>query len=128
MDGMHGRLGAARARPQTLGPARFSFLALTLILGSIGCRSVPVEVAAPTTDRLAVAPERVARVEAGRAIYTGPQKCARCHKPKPVSKYTADEWSNSILPRMSRKAKLTDVERQDVLNNILAASGEARSS
>jgi len=29
---------------------------------------------------------------------------------------------------MSRKAKLTDVERQDVLNYTLAASGEALSS
>jgi mono/diheme cytochrome c family protein len=104
------------------------FLALTVVLGLIGCRSVPVEVAAPTTDKLAIPPGQLARVEAGRAIYTGTQKCARCHKPKPVSDHTADEWSNSILPRMSRKAKLTDVERQDVLEYVLAANGKIHSS
>ena len=126
MHGMDGRFGAAPAR--TLEIARRSLLALTVVLGLIGCRSVPVEVAAPTTDRLAIPPGQRARVEAGHAIYTGAQKCARCHRPRPVSDYTADEWSDSILPRMSRKAKLTDVERQDVLEYVLAARGEARSS
>jgi hypothetical protein len=99
-----------------------------MVLGLIGCRSVPVEVAAPTTDKLAIPPGRLARVEAGRAIYTGAQKCARCHKPKPVSDYSFDEWSSSILPRMSKRAKLTDAQRQDVLDYVLAASAESRSS
>jgi hypothetical protein len=126
MHGMDGRFGAAP--PRGLEPARCSAVVLTVVLGLIGCRSVPVEVAAPTIDRLAIPAVRLARAEAGRAIYTSAQKCARCHKPKPVSDYTADDWSNSILPRMSKKAKLNDAERRDVFEYVLAATGVPRSS
>ncbi|HKI20683.1 MAG TPA: hypothetical protein VKA15_22525 [Isosphaeraceae bacterium] len=93
-----------------------------VVAGTIlGCRTVPVEVAAPEVERLHAPVARVGELETGRVIYTSRQKCAHCHRPKPVTDHTAAEWSETILPRMAKKAKLSDLERQYVLNYILTA-------
>jgi mono/diheme cytochrome c family protein len=87
----------------------------------LGCRAVPVELAAPEVQRLNAPIARVGELETGRVIYTSRQKCARCHQPKRVTDHTAADWSETILPRMAKKAKLSDLERQYVLNYILTA-------
>ena len=104
-----------------------------VVAGTIlGCRTVPVELAAPEVERLNAPVARVGELETGRVIYTSRQKCAHCHRPKPVTDHTAAEWSETILPREAKKAKLSDLERQYVLNYILTArsignqSAEAR--
>jgi hypothetical protein len=105
-----------------------------LLVGAMvaGCRSVAVELAAPEVARLNPPVARIGELESGRLIYTGRQKCARCHRPKPVTDHTAAEWSETILPRMAKKAKLSDLERKYVLNYILTArsignqTGDAR--
>jgi mono/diheme cytochrome c family protein len=88
---------------------------------TLGCRQVPVETAAPRTERIGAAQDQIARLEAGRSIYTDREKCARCHKPKPVADHNAEEWANSILPKMARKAKLSSSEYDEVLAYVLAA-------
>ncbi len=96
--------------------------ALILVMALfVGCRTVPIELAAPEVDRLNAPIARVKELEAGRALYTSRQKCARCHRPKTVTEFTAAEWTDKILPRMAKKAKLTDLERQYVLQYILTA-------
>jgi hypothetical protein len=93
-----------------------------VVAGTIlGCRTVPVELAAPEVERLHAPVARVGELETGRVIYTSRQKCAHCHRPKPVTDHTAVEWSETILPREAKKAKLSDLERQYVLNYILTA-------
>lgn len=87
-----------------------------------GCRHAPPEVAAPPVAALGV-PAGAAQLEAGRAVYLGESKCARCHHPKPVADYPTDEWTNTILPRMAKKSKLTAQEYDDVRAYILAAAG-----
>ncbi len=100
--------------------ARFGafFLAMALVTG---CRTVPIELAAPEVERLNAPVARVKELEAGRVLYTSRQKCARCHRPKTVTEFTAAAWADKILPRMAKKAKLTDIERQYVLQYILTA-------
>jgi hypothetical protein len=89
-----------------------TLLLFCICLGLVSCRQVPVDVAAP---RPQAADAASARLEAGRAIYVSPDRCASCHKPKPVSSYDAQEWSEKILPKMARKARLTPGEYADVL-------------
>jgi len=88
---------------------------------TLGCRTLSVELAAPEVARLNAPIARVGELETGRLLYTSRQKCARCHRPKPVTEHTAAEWTETIMPREAKRAKLTDVERQYVLNYILAA-------
>jgi hypothetical protein len=99
-------------------------LALTL---GYGCRSVPVDVAAPTVKRLEAPPSKVAQLETGRTIYTSEHKCARCHRPKSVVEHTPSEWTEQILPRMAQKAKLSALEREYLTAYVLAASEVRRS-
>jgi mono/diheme cytochrome c family protein len=91
------------------------------LIVTLGCRQVPVETAAPRTERIGVPQDQIARLEAGRTIYTDREKCARCHKPKPVADHNAEEWTNSILPKMAKKAKLSSSEYDEVLAYVLAA-------
>ncbi len=84
-----------------------------IVFGLISCRHVPVDEAAP---RPQVSDATWgARLEAGRAIYVSPDKCASCHSPKPVYSHGRQEWSEKILPRMAKKAGLTPPEYADVL-------------
>jgi hypothetical protein len=94
---------------------------LVVMATIVGCRTMPVELAAPEVPRLNAPVARVGELETGRVIYTSRQKCARCHWPKPVTDHTAAEWSETILPRMAKRAKLSDLERKYVLQYILTA-------
>jgi hypothetical protein len=88
---------------------------------TLGCRTVSVELAAPEVARLNAPVARVGELETGRLIYTSRQMCARCHRPKPVTEHTAAEWTETIMPREAKRAKLSDIEQQYVLNYILTA-------
>ena len=52
---------------------------------------------------------------AGKAIYQ--IKCTKCHKEKPVSDWTAEEWK-PILNSMVKKAKLNDLEISQVTQYV----------
>jgi mono/diheme cytochrome c family protein len=95
--------------------------ATSLALVVIGCHSVPPEVAAPAVAQLGVPQGQMAYLETGRAIYVG--QCTHCHSAKPVSEYSAEAWTQKIMPRMAKKAKLTPEQTQTVLDYVLAARG-----
>ena len=95
---------------------------LLLAIAAHGCSHVPVDQAAPVLVPSAGSSATAERLDAGRAVYIGETKCARCHNPKPVYEYTAKDWSGSILPRMAKKAKLTPDEYESVLAYVTAGS------
>jgi hypothetical protein len=87
----------------------------------VGCHMVPLDVAAPPVENLGASPARVAQLETGRLIFTSSHKCARCHRPKPIVDYSPEYWTHSIMPRMAKKAKLSDVEEQYLMAYIMTA-------
>jgi hypothetical protein len=87
----------------------------------VGCHMVPLDVAAPPVANLGASPARTAQLETGRLIFTGSRKCARCHRPKPIVDYSPQYWTESIMPRMAKKAKLSDVEQQYLMAYIMTA-------
>lgn len=97
---------------------------LGLAIGIVqGCATMsatmPVNVAAP------VPPTNVpdhSSLASGRKVYVSLLKCAMCHRPKPVSDYSAETWSEDILPRMSKKARLTPEQYADVLAYVTSVA------
>ncbi len=87
----------------------------------VGCHMVPLDVAAPPVANLNASPARVAQLETGRLIFTSSHKCARCHRPKLIVDYSPEYWKESIMPRMAKKARLSDVEEQYLMAYILTA-------
>jgi len=106
--------GASRLRSRLIG----LFAAASAV---VGCHMVPLDVAAPPVANLNVSPARVAPLETGRLIFTSSHKCARCHRPKPIVDYSPEYWQQSIMPRESKKAKLSEVEEQYLMAYILTA-------
>ncbi len=94
--------------------------AFLMIVGIVqGCATVPASVAAP------IPPENVvghSSLAAGRKTYVSLLKCAMCHRPKPVSDYSAETWAEDILPKMSKKARLSPQEYADVLAYVKATT------
>lgn len=98
--------------------------ALALVLGVVqGCATMsatlPANVAAP------VPPLNVAdhsSLASGRRVYVSLLKCAMCHRPKPVSDYSAETWTRDILPRMSKKARLSPQQYADVLAYVTSTT------
>lgn len=98
--------------------------ALVLVLGiAQGCATMsaasPAKVAAP------VPPADVANhssLASGRGVYVSLLKCAMCHRPKPVSDYSAATWTDDILPRMSKKARLSPQQYADVLAYVTSTT------
>jgi hypothetical protein len=93
-------------------------VALLVTLGILqGCASIPVKIAAPTPPANAVGHSTLV---AGRKTYVSLLKCAMCHRPKPVSDYSIETWTEDILPAMSKKARLSPEEYANVLAYIQA--------
>jgi hypothetical protein len=97
------------------------FSILAVASSYAGCHVVPLDVAAPPVENLGASPARVGQLETGRMIFTSSHKCARCHRPKPIVDYSPEYWKQSIMPRMSKKAKLSEVEEQYLMAYILTA-------
>lgn len=90
-----------------------STLLLTGVLLTTGCSSIPTKVAAPLP--LQGLGDGTSRVEKGRSTYVSFLKCAMCHRPKAVYDYDVETWREDILPRMSKKARLSPEQYADVL-------------
>ncbi len=103
--------------------SRAGWLSLALLATVIGCRSVPVDQAAPVVTMLGADPVQASTLQAGRSIYT--HECAFCHAPKQVAAYSVDRWTNKILPRMTRWARLSPEQTQTLTSYILAAHQSA---
>lgn len=93
---------------------------MLMILGIFqGCSTVPTNIAAPIPSPNIAGHSSLA---AGRKTYVSLLKCAMCHRPKPVSDFSAKTWTEDILPRMSKKARLSPQEYADVLAYVQANS------
>ncbi len=59
------------------------------------------------------------KLNVGHELYFG--ACIRCHSATPISGISTDRWP-SIIENMARKARITDVEKQAVLQYVTAVS------
>ncbi len=80
-----------------------------------GCATVPTNIAAPMPSANVAGNSSLA---SGRKTYVSLLKCAMCHRPKQVSDYSAETWAEDILPRMSKKARLSPQEYANVLTYV----------
>lgn len=87
-----------------------------------GCSTVPTNIAAPVP--LQGYGDGTSQVEKGRATYVSMLKCAMCHRPKPVYDYDADTWRDDILPRMSKKARLSPDQYTAVLAYVTSDAAQ----
>lgn len=88
---------------------------LAIVIQQSGCAHKSSTAAAPATP---LTGSNLSSVDAGRAIYTG--QCTACHSAETVTNYTADEWTNRIIPSMARKAGLSSDEKQAVTDYVLS--------
>jgi hypothetical protein len=116
--------GGRRASSGQICPSNRRKTLICLIAAAstyVGCHMVPMDVAAPPVANLGASPARTAQLETGRLIFTSSHKCARCHRPKPIVDYSPAFWTESIMPRMAKKAKLSEVEEKYLMAYILTA-------
>jgi nitrate/TMAO reductase-like tetraheme cytochrome c subunit len=59
-------------------------------------------------------------INAGKELYG--MKCKKCHRLHKPDEYTQDKWENKVLPKMSKKAKLTDDELKSIETYLFAFS------
>ena len=103
------------------------FHACLCLLGSLlmifvilqGCSTVPAKIAAPFPPSNT---EGHSSLASGRKIYVSLTKCALCHRPKRVSDYTVQTWTDDILPRMSKRARLNPQQYADVLAYVTSVT------
>ncbi len=57
-------------------------------------------------------------MKAGKDLYE--LKCQKCHRLHSPDEFTQDKWQNKVLPKMSKKAKLTDDELKSVETYLFA--------
>ena len=81
---------------------------ITLMVAACSHKMAP---AATKTEQAQPAVVDDATIAAGQTLYTS--RCGTCHGLKKVERYTVTEWAH-ILNSMAPKAKLTDVETQQV--------------
>lgn len=92
---------------------------LPLIAAAALAGCVSVEKAAPPVATLAAQPSgaKRAQLEQGRTIYI--TKCAKCHSPEPVKRYSATRW-DAILNEMTDETKLDPTESAAVRAYVFA--------
>lgn len=95
-------------------------MAVGLLLS--GCQSI--EQIAPPVAVLSAKPS--GSLQLGRELYI--TKCAKCHAPEPILKYTVAEWT-AIVADMAEETKLTEHETaavRDYVMAVLANGGQSR--
>jgi mono/diheme cytochrome c family protein len=102
----------------------FTSLRLLLCGGSLSAlmvSCVSLEKAAPPVSQLTLPKgTNTKKLEEGRAILA--DSCTQCHGAPQVSHHGSDEkWTQEILPKMTKKADLTDAQAELVKEYILAA-------
>lgn len=89
---------------------------MTALLAS--CASTETAVPAVTVVAPGSAGAQRAQLESGRTVYV--TKCARCHAPEPVAKFSASRWA-AIIPEMTEDAKLSPQETEALKAYVFAA-------
>lgn len=102
---------------------RLAFKALPLVAAVVLAGCVSLEIAAPRVETLPLLPSGGNRVqlEQGRTIYI--TKCAKCHSPEPVHRYTSSQW-DVILPDMIGETNLDTAESAAVSAYVYAVLGQ----
>jgi cytochrome c5 len=59
-----------------------------------------------------------AAIQAGKDLYS--LKCQKCHRLHKPDEFTQDKWENKVLPKMSKKAKLTDDQLKSIETYLFA--------
>lgn len=90
-----------------------ALIAGCLSAGATGC--VSLEQIAPPVG--ALASSHSVQVAVGRDLYI--TKCAKCHAPEPVIRYSAERWKE-IIPDMAEETKLTAEETAAVGAYVMA--------
>ncbi len=109
-----------------MGAKKWVVVAITLGVAGLGCAQMPIDRAAPLLTPTAESGVPAAKLEAGREVYISRQKCAACHVPKPVFEYTAEQWTQRILPDMATKAKLNSNDYAVVQAYVAAGAKAAK--
>lgn len=65
-------------------------------------------------------------VQMGFQVYI--DKCSQCHKLYKPGKYVQSEWEKDILPKESKKAKLSDEELMQIKTYIYAFSKDKQNN
>jgi len=102
---------------------RIGHAASNLVLGAVAlfaASCAPLEKAAPPVDQLAL-PKHAdrKRLEEGRQIYAS--SCTHCHGPARIDRRSDEEWTQSILPKMCQKSKLTEAQSATLELYVLTA-------
>ena len=95
-------------------------IVLAMILYQCGTSSKTAKTK-PKVSVVAIAHKRwpdatIESLKAGQAIYN--TKCTKCHDAKEISDYSEDDWL-PLIDQMSRKAHLTDDDKETVKRYIL---------
>jgi mono/diheme cytochrome c family protein len=91
-------------------------VALVTVLAA--CASL--ETAAPPVEKLSL-PRGAdhTKLAEGRQILAS--HCVKCHGAPQIAKHSAEDWSDDILPKMTKKAKLTPEQAALVKNYVMTA-------
>src|SRR5436190_11966649 len=95
-------------------------MAAPLAAAVMPCGCASLEQAAPPVETIALqsSATKRAQLEQGRTIYI--TKCAKCHSPEPVRKYSASRWEG-ILKEMLEETKLDEPAASAVRAYVYAA-------
>lgn len=85
-----------------------------------GTSCVSLDQIAPRAVALSSQPS--SQLTLGREIYV--TRCAKCHAPEPVRKYSTDRW-DEILPEMAEETKLTSAEADAVREYVMTVLGKS---
>ncbi len=94
----------------------------TALLAACAKKTTPTK-SAVVTDEVAVEKGKynAAQIAQGKIVYE--QNCAQCHELHQPAEFNIAQW-NRILPRMSRKAKLTDEQAGIVRAWVIVNAGK----
>ena len=104
--------------------SRFLVIAFAAITVVAACSKTIYVAYAPTEADAQKSGSSIETLAKGQTIYS--TSCTKCHSIDPPEKYTKAEW-NKILPRMSKKAKLTASDSEILGVYIFARAKEEAS-
>ena len=86
-----------------------------IVMMLTGCATMDINVIAPPVA------DGTSQQARGRALYVG--KCAKCHAPEPVQKYSVAHW-DEIMPEMVGKTKLGAADAAAVMAYVKSLARE----
>lgn len=104
--------------------SKFLAFALVTIAVIAACSKTIYVAYTPTDSDAQKSGTSIEHLAKGQAIYSS--SCTKCHSIDPPEKYTKAEW-DKILPRMSKKAKLTASDSEILGVYIFARAKEEAS-